>query len=118
MQSMQSRGLIAAGAVLRDKSGGRSSAQAMQRSVFGEKRDTHGAQTCRAGQLRHTAHWLTSEGSENGRLNFGATKRLNTQSIYSLGFVSASLIRYGFALGEHSRLILKIHDNNPTPSDP
>ena len=115
---MQSRGLTATGAVLGDKSGGKSSAQVMQRSVLGEKRDTQGAQTCRAGQLRHTAHWLTSEGSENGRLNLGATKRLNTQSIYSLGLVSASLIRHSFAPGEHARFILKTHDNNPTPSNP
>ena len=90
----------------------------MQRSVFGEKRDTHGVQTCRAGQLRHTTHWLTSEGSENGRLNFGAIKRLNTQSIYSLSFEPGLFMRYRFAPDEHSRFILKIHDNNPMPSDP
>ena len=55
----------------------------MQRSVCGEKRDTQGVQTCCAGQLRHTAHWLTSEGSENGKLNRGLSERLNTLSIYS-----------------------------------
>lgn len=80
---MQSRGLIPIPVLLMYKSGGKPSAQTPQRNVCGEKRETHGAQTCRAGQLRHTAHWLTSECSENGNLNRGASKCLNTQSIYS-----------------------------------
>ena len=83
MQSIQSLGLFPVPTVPKDKSGGRSSAQVRQRSVCGEKRDTQGAQTCFAGQLRHTAHWLTSDGSENGRLNREESKRLNTRSIYS-----------------------------------
>ena len=86
MQSIQSLERVPTTAVPKDKSGGRFSAQAMQRSVCGEKRDTQGAQICWAGQLRHTAHWLTSEDSENGRLNRGLSKRLNTQSIYSRSF--------------------------------
>lgn len=61
-------------------------AQVLHRSTCGEKRDTHGAQTCRAGQLQHTAHWLTSEGRQNGRLNRGGKKCLNTLSIYSRSF--------------------------------
>ena len=73
----------------RDKSGGRYSAQAVQRSASGEKRDTQGLQTCCVGQLRHTAHWLASdendenEGNDSGRLMRGVSKRLNTLSIYS-----------------------------------
>jgi hypothetical protein len=99
MQSMQSRGLLPISAVLEYKSGGRSSAQVVQRSVCGVKRNTQGAQTCCAGQLLHTAHWLTRDGSGNGRLNRGANRRLNTPSIYSCSF------------------ILKIHDNIPAPPD-
>ena len=83
MQSIHSLALVLIAFVPTDKSGGRSSAQAVQRSVCGEKRAMQGEQTCRVGQLRHTAHWLTREGSENGRLNCEAVKRLNTQSIYS-----------------------------------
>ena len=46
------------------KRGGKTSAQLAQRLEGDEKRATQAAHTSAAGQLRHTAHWLTSAGSE------------------------------------------------------
>ena len=92
MQSAQMRGSVL-GSI--DKSGAKASAQARQRKSWGEKRDTQAAQTSAVGQLRQTAHWLNSTGSEKRGLSLGLKRLVRTASIYSrTESVSALTIRF------------------------
>ena len=65
-----------------DKSVGKASAHALQRDSWEKNREIQEPQTWRAGQLRHTAHWLINAGNGCQDLNPDLKKIFSTCSIY------------------------------------
>jgi hypothetical protein len=77
-----------------ERSAGKVRAQRVQRCTGCAKRATQGSHTWRAGQLRQTAHWLAmpeAKPGERGRNAAGASRRVNTVSIYSRTFQQIAL---------------------------